>query len=347
MDKEYIYNLNYIRMQTQVNFIVENSFLENNLPTNIEDDWSALSSLSQATIYLTYLYLNKKLENITLSSDLVPNAINIAHPNSLLKYRPSEIAECYLICWQQDYPRCLLANEHIVMNQSQTRISALKFKDLIACPGKRTVLHYPPDPALVPRDSERGDLFERIGYFGDPKNLLPEIQSETWKTRLQDHGMQLVVKDARSESSLYTDLDAIVAIRPPIYSSKQKSAHKLWNAWRAGTPAILGNEPGFLDFKNSDLDYIEAKTADELLQILIMLKKNPEIVKNMRSNGKLRAQEISADAIINKWINYINDYAIPSAMRWFDYPLSLRINFLHYRHFVDYSFKFLSNLIYK
>jgi hypothetical protein len=331
----------------RIHFVIDQSFLDLQPPADLEGDWASLSSLSQATIYLTCLHIKEAYPEVTFSSTLVPKAINIAHPSTLLSFQPKSFIDCYIICWQQDYPRCVYANEHIVMNRSQTKFQSLKLKDILCFPGKRTVLHYPPDPALVPRNLERKDRFETIGYFGDPKNLLPEIQSEDWKKRLESHGMRLVIRDARSESSIYQDLDAVVAIRPKNFPSNQKSGHKLWNAWRAGTPAILGQEPGFLDYKTSSLDYIEANTPQEAMDALIMLKSQPQLVRSMRERGLLRTEEISTSSLIQQWVQHIERTSKSSAKNWLNTPNLLRFSFITYRQLIYHLHKRLSRWIAK
>lgn len=299
-----------------VNFVFPEKFLTNPLPESSDSDWSSLSAESQPTIYYIYIILKELGYAVTKSSSIKRRAINIGHPLSFSEISYKDFSESYIVCWQQDYPRCHLAHRHIVMNSAQQRLSSLKMIDRLSIPGPRDLLHYIPEPSLIPRSLNRGNEFSRIGYYGNPKNLIPEIQTKEWIDRLNAEGMNLIIKDARSESSDCSDIDCILAIRPNTFSNKQKSAHKLWNAWRAGTPAVLGYEPGFRDYKYTDLDYVEANSAEEALQALIKLKSKPDLISKMVANGLARATEVSSESLIRQWCVYLDTVLIPKSAEW-------------------------------
>jgi hypothetical protein len=124
----------------------------------------------------------------------------------------------------------------------------------------------------------------------------------------------------------------------------QKTPHKLWNAWRAGVPAILGPEPGFRDYRQSELDYIEVNNAEEAFQALIRLRDNPNLRRAMVDNGFRRMNECSVEIIIGQWKDFINGPLQAYANDWFHGPRwkkdlfstarSVRMGLRKLRHFL-------------
>jgi hypothetical protein len=301
-------------------FLYSPEFLSQNLPTTLEDDWSSFGASSEGTIYATMIGIQAAGIECLFGSDFPRGSVIIAHPRGFPSRKPSDAWDNYLVCWQQDYMRCDYAHCHVVMNNDQTLSSALSKYDRYLFPGPRHRLHYLPEPSLIKRPDSVGSRFNAVGYLGSRKNLIAELQSPEWFDSLKAIGLSFSIRDAPNGRSCYTDLDAVLAVRPSGVMVEQKSPHKLWNAWRAGVPAILGPEPGFRDFRKSELDYIEVRTAEEALQALIRLRDNPDLRQAMIENGRRRIHECSVETIIGQWVDFIRGPLESYAMDWFEGP---------------------------
>jgi hypothetical protein len=300
-------------------FLFSEAFLTLKLPTSLSDDWSAFGGSYEGTIFATMLGMRECGLESEFGSSLPRGRIVIAHPRCLPQRNPLDAWSNYLVCWQQDHMRCDYAHCHIVMNSAQLDTSALSIYDRYLLPGPRHQLHYIPEPSLLPRSRHFSNKFESIGYLGARKNLLPELQSDAWISLLKSYGLFFQILDEPGLRSNYETIDAILAVRPSGMQD-QKSPHKLWNAWRAGVPAILGPEPGFRDYRQTELDYIEVNNAEEAFQALIRLRDNPDLKRAMVENGFRRMNECSVETIIGQWKDFINGPLQAYANEWFSGP---------------------------
>jgi hypothetical protein len=119
-------------------------------------------------------------------------------------------------------------------------------------------------PGLLPRDPARGARIERAAFKGFSANLHPGLASADWREALARRGIEWVADVAvyrRSETPAerldwndFRAVDAVVALRPARTGGHlNKPATKLYNAWRAGVPAVLGREAGFRELRQSEL----------------------------------------------------------------------------------------------
>jgi hypothetical protein len=300
-------------------FLFSDAFLTLKLPTSLSDDWSAFGGSCEGTIFATMLGMRESGLETEFGSSLPQDRIVIAHPRCLPLRKPLHAWSNYLVCWQQDHMRCDYAHCHIVMNTTQLNIFALSKYDRYLLPGPRHHLHYIPEPSLLPRSRQFSTNFKTVGYLGARKNLLPELQSDEWISLLKSYGLFFQILDEPGLRSNYETIDAILAVRPSGMQD-QKSPHKLWNAWRAGVPAILGPEPGFRDYRQSELDYIEVNNAEEAFQALIRLRDDPDLRRAMVENGIRRMHECSVETIIGQWKDFIEGPLQEYANDWFYGP---------------------------
>lgn len=300
-------------------FLLSEDFLSLRLPCSLSDDWSGFGASWEGTIFATILGVRQYGIEVDFGSVLPENRIVIAHPRCFPLKKPTQAWSNYLVCWQQDHMRCDYAHCHIVMNTNQMNASALSIFDRYLLPGPRHFLHYLPEPSLRPRLRNNPDKFQSVGYLGARKNLLPELQTNEWISLLKSNGLCFRVFDEPSLMSNYEAIDAVLALRP-LGLQDQKSPHKLWNAWRAGVPAILGPEPGFRDYRQTELDYIEAENAEEAFQALIRLRDNPVLRRAMIENGFRRIHECSVETIIGQWKDFIEGPLQVYANDWFHRP---------------------------
>ena len=208
-------------------------------------------------ILQTYLRLSADGFPCTLVGTLPHEGIVITYWESIpVDFKPS--VELLIVGITADgiYP-----HPYTQIRVVQNHKAALKFSASYYIP------HWP-HPGLIPRSSSRGDRFETIGYFGDANNLATELKSEAWQTQLQSLGLKWCpIEPDRWHD--YSDIDTVLAVRS--FEKRdyfQKPATKLFNAWHAGVPAILGTESAFESERKSDLDYIEVSSPDETLSRL-------------------------------------------------------------------------------
>lgn len=282
-------------------FYVSPQTMAAGLPERLDADWTGKGSWDYA-LHMISLALRERGVPCRTTSEIPTEGVMIAHPHAVgFDFRPPKNV-CF-ICYQGDWPRCVWAEAHIVINRYQLTGPNLTFADKLCGAGPLLHLPFIPEPSLIPRDPGRGDLFENIAYLGTPYNLLSELCTAEWKTELKSIGLKFVVEGDVAKHADYSSIDCIVAIRPKDRNPDQKPPNKLWNAWRAGVPAILGPEAGFREQRLSPLDYIECNCAREVFDCLKSLKMDPEKVRLMRESGWKRTHECSTDAICQPWMD--------------------------------------------
>ncbi len=176
---------------------------------------------------------------------------------------------------------------------------------------RRVHLPFWSQPGLLPRDPARGTRLERVAFKGYLENLHPELRNPAWGATLAARGVEWV-GDAvayaggshRRDTLAWPDfraIDAVVALRPRLRRGADKPATKLYNAWLAGVPALLGPEPGFRALRRSELDYLEITSGAEALAALERLRTDPGLYRAMVDNGRERAREFTPSAIVEVW----------------------------------------------
>jgi hypothetical protein len=169
---------------------------------------------------------------------------------------------------------------------------------------------------LIPRHPERGDRFENIGYFGISYNLAPELKAASWSKQLEELGLnwEIIPKNRWYD---YSSIDAVVAVRNfQKQNYTQKPATKLYNAWHAGVPAILGKESAFQSERKSEFDYFEVSSVDDVITVLKHLKDSLQLCQKVRENSKVRAKDIEPQNVVRQWRNFLTDVAIVEYERW-------------------------------
>jgi hypothetical protein len=164
-------------------------------------------------------------------------------------------------------------------------------------------MHHWTQPGLIPRNEDRGDTFENVGYFGHPDQLADALHDPEWERFLAGHGLNWIpVHKGSDRQSDYSDIDLIVAMRSfDGRSYDYKPATKLHNAWLAGVPAILGPESAYQAERTHELDYLEARTYDELCGRICALKEKPFLRKRVRQRSRGRGREISSTHKAEQW----------------------------------------------
>ena len=170
-------------------------------------------------------------------------------------------------------------------------------------------LHVPhwPQPGLLPRDPARGDAIRTVLFPGTPQNLDAGFTAAPWQAFLRAHAIELRCSYAAGTAPAhapndYRDVDVLLAVRPAAMGLvRNKPAWKLFNAWLAGVPAILGVESGYRELRESPLDYLEAASPDAALQALQRLIDEPRLYAAMVANGITRGAAFTNAATLQRW----------------------------------------------
>ncbi len=275
----------------------------------------------------TFLRLREAGVACDLGCELPERGVVVAHRECLSaidgKYRGrvASTKDRFVVDICADLYPYASANLHIVQNMHMTRFG----------PTFLYVRHWP-QPGLVARASDRLDTFRNIAYYGNEKNLADGLRSPQWERELDRRGLawlrQYQAFDyadpatyaLASSWSDYSEVDAVVAVRrsPQGVSigHDQKPASKLYNAWIAGVPAILGRESAYRIERRSDLDYMEADDAEEALACIDRLRASPDLRRAMAENARRRATEVCADATLDAWIALVFDHVLPAYREW-------------------------------
>src|SRR6185295_13492466 len=93
-----------------------------------------------------------------------------------------------------------------------------------------------------------------IAYFGRVEFLPAWVRGDALRHRLAEIGVALRLSEQAWND--YRDVDLVLSGRAesPLMLAF-KPATKLYNAWLAGVPALLGDEPAFRALWQSELDY--------------------------------------------------------------------------------------------
>lgn len=180
-----------------------------------------------------------------------------------------------------------------------------------AAGGKAVHIPHWPQPGLIVRSPDRGSEIKTAVFKGSDREIHAGLHDAKWVAALRDLGIEWVENSAawrggRAIAAVnwndYSEADLLIALRKPqgdFY--RNKPASKLVNAWLAGVPAILGPEIAFRELRRTSLDYIEATTPAEAIAAVTTLKENPALYTAMVTNGRKRAADFTATAIVGQW----------------------------------------------
>jgi hypothetical protein len=279
---------------------------ESDITTNIDSPQIYFLNTSLNWVLQTYLRLRDAGHSVELKADLPPEGVIVSF-SGLVSFNFIPNSRQYFVSISADAPAHPFANMHIVQNMRQSkRLRNAHF-----------VQHWP-QPLLVPRDTVRGTRFEHAVYYGDEVNLTAELQTQAWRDSVANLGLTWTIRgDASPLKASFADADVIVAVRSFQKSGfVRKPASKLFNAWIAGIPAILGAEFAYQEQRKSQWDYIEVHSVEEALQALRLLAASPELRNRIIENGRLRAKEVTVSAITEHWRAVLFDSAVAGYHNW-------------------------------
>jgi len=292
----------------RVTFFVPNISDADELATLDPDhDWRALRIGREWTLQ-TYLRLRNSGYPVELSSTLPSDGVLVFHvrQKAFLKCEARITKNIILVGIRGDCRCSMMADFEILQNGCWA--------------DEKTQFFIPlwPQQDIVQRKSERGNRVETISFKGFDVNVHPYYHSKDWLSWIKQNGItwkhdsmphELAKEfDIQVNWNDYSDIDAVVAFRPPPDRNKMlapgytnKPATKLYNAWMAGTPAVLAQEYAFREQRRSPLDYIEIEKPEDAKEAILKLKKNPELYQAMVKNGQKRAKEFTVEKITERW----------------------------------------------
>jgi glycosyltransferase involved in cell wall biosynthesis len=284
----------------------------------------------------TYLHLKARNFPCKLIGTIPKEGIVLSHRVFLKdSIKPSE--KLLLVCLQADSGRHPYAQLHIVQNPRQVTKEFSLWKS-----------HFIPhwiQPNLIPRDSNRKDKFENVAFFGTKSNLAPELHDSSWEERLNKLGLRWQIKNTHEQWADFSDVDVVLAVRrfDPNSSYDWKPATKLYNAWHAGVPIILGRESAFRAERKSEYDYLEVTSVEETIAALKQLQTQPELRQEMIKNGRVRAVETTYEKLVERWCSLIENKIVPAYQRWCQTPRWQQQAFLKIRRSIDLKLQYLPN----
>jgi hypothetical protein len=234
----------------------------------------------------------------------------------------------YLVGCRRDVGEPLIADFEVLQNG--------RFAD----GARRFMIPLWPQPGLIPRDSGRGSMIRRVVYKGFTGNLHAGFLGAEWRRFLVRRGIEWhcdavryagpQIRPAAIDWNDFREADLVLAVRPSSRGHNvRKPATKLYNAWLAGVPAILGVEYAYRELRRSTLDYIEVSSVAEAMQAVERLSREPALYLAMVENGRQRAVEFTPDAIRSSWTDLLfraipERVQDPHVRRWQGKPLWLK-----------------------
>ncbi|MBD2254012.1 hypothetical protein [Nostoc parmelioides] len=288
------------------------------MPTNPDVYWKEFGGVVTPTVYgwtvQTYLRLKHAGFPCELVSKIPDEGILIAYRRSVPEeFKPG--AKVLFVCLKSEQNPHPYAQIHVVGNIKETAPQ-------VDIQGYRYYMPHWPQPGLIPRDTARGDRFETAAFFGELRNLAPELQDAAFAQQLEKLGLswQILDRTQRDRWNDFSAVDVIIAVRKFGHASDYawKPALKLYNAWHAGVPAILGQDSAFRNERRSELDYLEVGSVEEVITNLKQLKDDVELRQAIVTNGNLRAQESSVAYLTQRWQNFMTEIAVPAYWRWLE-----------------------------
>ena len=284
----------------------------------------------------TYLQLLEAGIPCRLSEEFPTAGIVVSHRDFLPVFMLPR-SDVFLVCIKPDRKEHTWAQHYIVQNQRDAVLALRKGRN------RTSVIPFWPQPSLVPRSASRGTHVEHAAYFGRLLNLTPELKDARWADTLRSLGFTWSTVPLEAWND-YSTIDVTVSVRSfeetpavvdPITNADSKPPSKLINSWLAGVPAIVGRESAYQTIRESDLDYIEVSSPDEIKDALIRLRDNPKLYAAMVAHGHKRTVDYSTAATCRKWERALYEDIAPSASAWRSRS-SLGRTFTNVHGIVDY-----------
>jgi hypothetical protein len=294
---------------------------------DVDRDWLELLSGERAWVLQTFLRFREAGRDAVLTAH--PHApwvvFHAKHWRSLERERPDDGS--FLVGVRGDVRSPPNADFEIVQNRHAADGS------------RRFFLPHWPQPGLVERGAERGDRVRRAAFKGHSESLHAGLRDPSWAAALSRLGVEWEADETHSRARQaerlrwpdYREVDVLVALRPPDRRlHPHKPATKLYNAWLAGVPAVLGPELAYRAERQSELDYLEAADPEQALAAVARLAAEPGLYRAMVSHGRQRAAAVTPPRILARWEDLLfrelpERAADPRARAWRRLPRRWRL----------------------
>jgi hypothetical protein len=273
-------------------------------PTRLEQSGKAASV--QCWIYLTYARLRNSGLPVQLVHQFPSRGIVVALTGNIPPgYQVPE--EIFLVGVVADGVPHPSAHFHVLQNAAHAN----------RLPNSCYLPHWP-QPGLIPRDPDRGDRFENLVFFGDPRNLAPELRDPDFASRIRE---KFGIEFRAAESDRwhdYSEVDAVLAIRA--FGSKsflRKPASKLYNAWQAEAPFLGGADSAFSSHGCPGLNYLRCTSLGEVEAALSKLRNDIAFRRRMVREGRLATEAFLPGKVFERWAAFLAETAGRTAPAFF------------------------------
>jgi hypothetical protein len=264
---------------------------------------SGKETCAQSWIYMTWIALTAAGIPSELSSEVPKEGILLALSGFFNdSWRPPP--GVFFADIVADYLPHPAAHLHIVQNREH----AARLPRAVFMP-------FWPHPNQVTRDPARGETFQNVCFFGDEKNLAPELRSDAWAAALlQDLDLRLDIRRADRWHD-YSDVDCVLAIRDFTKSRQlHKPSTKLYNAWLAGVPFIGGRDSAYASDGRCGVDYLRADSPEQVLTHLRRLKEDLEFRARLVEEGGKSGAGFTREMTLRRWERLVSE-TLPAAVR--------------------------------
>ncbi len=249
----------------------------------------------QSWIYQTWQALAQADRDVELTHSLPSEGIVVALNGTLgADYAPPERA--FILGVVADGMPHPAADLQIVQNSTPRWI----------LPGARFIPHWP-QPNLLPRDPDRGDRFETVCFYGDPRNLARELDDPSFRKRIAALGLEFRCVGT-SHWHDYSETDCALAVRSFDRARHiHKPATKLYNAWLAGVPFLGGTDSAYASDGRSGINYLRCASPDDVLSSLQRLREDSALRSSLAQAGREASRGFTPEAITRRWIALLDE----------------------------------------
>ena len=258
-------------------------------------------------ILQTYCLLKNFGVDVNISGELPEEGVLVFHrrnKSALFAQAHSKIKNLILVGCRGDLHDLLVPDFELLQN------------NFFADGERRFAMTHWPMPNIIPRKSDRGNTIKKIAFKGFATQLHQDFQTQEWKDFLKENNIEWVQGavdfthhgGSTFDDSVwadYSDIDLVIAVRPQRNDyHTNKPALKLYNAWIAGVPAILGKECAYREIGTSGEDYIEANSLEDTKKAITYLIKNPDAYSAMVKAGRKKAVLYTHEAVCEAWKHF-------------------------------------------
>lgn len=265
----------------------------------------------------TFLQLHDAGLDCALVHDFPDRGIVVSHRDFLpvfLLPRP----DVFLVCIKPDRKAHPWAHHYVVQNARDSVARDPRWAAFT------TTIPFWPQPSLLPRDETRRTTCDRVAYIGRELNLASQLRDGNAAQLLEPLGLEWVTPPLPQWND-YRDIDVTVSVRTfdsdrpncdPVMAPDSKPPSKLVNSWLAGVPAIIGAESAYQNIRESDLDFLEVESVDEMVEALRRLRGDASLYRRMVQHGRRRAADYTVEAIRERWLRALREDVMRTRRRW-------------------------------